>query len=43
MSEATITLASPAVTLRVADRFTIDEDGYITEQENHVDPREVTG
>ena len=43
ISEAEITLASPSVTLRVADRFTIDENGKITEQENHFDPREVTG
>ncbi len=43
ISEAEITLAGPGVTLRVADRFTINEDGKITEQENHVDPREVTG
>ncbi len=43
ISEAEITLAGPGVTLRVADRFTINEDGKITEQENHLDPREVTG
>ncbi len=43
ITEATITLASPLVTLRVADRFSIDAEGKITEQENHVDPREVTG
>lgn len=43
ITEATITLAAPAVTLRVADRFMVNGDGEITEQENHVDPREVTG
>ncbi len=43
ITEAEITLASPNVTLRVADRFTVDEKGNITEQENHFDPREVTG
>ena len=29
-------------TLRVVDRFRIDADGRITEQENHFDPRAVT-
>jgi len=43
VSEAEITLANPNVTLRVADRFTINEEGKITQQENHFDPREVTG
>lgn len=43
ISEAEITLAVPNVTLRVADRFTINENGKITAQENHFDPREVTG
>ncbi len=43
ISEAEIILATPSATLRVADRFTVNEDGKITEQENHVDPREVTG
>ena len=43
ISEAEITLASPSVTLRVADRFTVNKEGRITEQENHFDPRAVTG
>jgi hypothetical protein len=43
ISEAEITLAAPDVTLRVADRFTVNENGKITGQENHFDPREVTG
>ncbi len=43
ISEAEITLANPNVTLRVADRFTINENGKITGQENHFDPRAVTG
>jgi hypothetical protein len=34
-------LPSP-VTLRVADRFTVNEQGKIIEQENHFDPRDVT-
>ena len=37
ITEAEITLANPAVTLRVADRFTIDNNGKIQEQENHFD------
>jgi hypothetical protein len=28
--------------LRVADRFNVNEQGKITEQENHFDPRDVT-
>ncbi len=43
ISEAEITLATPNVTLRVADRFTINENLKITGQENHFDPRAVTG
>jgi hypothetical protein len=43
-SEATITLnvVSPPATLRVADRFTVNAAGKITDQENHFDPRDVT-
>ena len=43
ISEANITLASPAITLRVADRFTIDENGLITDQENHFDASALRG
>ncbi len=43
VSEAEITLKTPAVTLRVADRFSVNNEGKITEQENHFDPRPVTG
>ena len=43
VSAAEITLKAPAVTLRVADRFSVNEEGRITEQENHFDPRAVTG
>jgi catechol 2,3-dioxygenase-like lactoylglutathione lyase family enzyme len=39
---ALVGITSPAVTLRVADRFTIDAAGRIVEQENHYDPRVVT-
>lgn len=43
-AEALITLnvVSPPVTLRVADRFTVNAAGKITEQENHFDPRDIT-
>lgn len=32
----------PPVRLRVADRFTVDDDGKIVEQVNHFDPRDLT-
>jgi hypothetical protein len=35
-------LTDPPVRLRVADRFAIDDEGRIVEQENHFDPRDVT-
>ncbi len=35
-------ILSPACTLRIVDRFTINEKGKITEQENFFDPRAVT-
>ena len=41
-AEITITALDPPVTLRVADRFTVSDDGKIVEQENHFDPRDVT-
>ncbi len=43
-AEALITLnvVMPPATLRVADRFTVNAAGAITEQENHFDPRDVT-
>lgn len=37
ISEAEITLAGPGITLRAADRFTINNEGKITGQENHFD------
>jgi catechol 2,3-dioxygenase-like lactoylglutathione lyase family enzyme len=39
---AEISLPAARTTLRVADRFRIDAEGRITEQENHFDPRAVT-
>jgi hypothetical protein len=39
---AEVTLPVAKGTLRVADRFRVDADGRITEQENHFDPRAVT-
>lgn len=41
-AEVTIKVMDPPVTLRVADRFNVNEHGKITEQENHFDPRDVT-
>jgi hypothetical protein len=35
-------LLSPPCVLRVIDRFTINEAGQITEQENFYDPRDVS-
>ena len=35
-------IMNPACTLRTIDRFMINEDGKITEQENFFDPRAVT-
>ena len=37
MTKADITLAGPGIVLRAADRFVINENGEITEQENHFD------
>jgi hypothetical protein len=42
ITEAEIHLVNPRVTLRVADRFTVDAEEQIIEQENHFDPRDVT-
>ncbi len=41
-AEIKIGAVNPPVTLRVADRFTVNEEGKIVEQENHFDPRDVT-
>jgi len=38
ITEAEIQLVNPRVTLRVADRFTVNAEGQIIEQENHFDP-----
>jgi SnoaL-like domain len=35
-------MLDPPVRLRVADRFVVDDEGLIIEQENHFDPRDVT-
>jgi hypothetical protein len=39
---ALVSVAGTDIVLRVADRFTIDSSGLITEQENHFDPRDLT-
>ena len=41
-TEALISIVNPPATLRVADRFTVNAEGKIIEQENHFDPRDVT-
>jgi hypothetical protein len=35
-------IINPACILRVVDRFIVNDDGQITEQENFFDPRDVT-
>jgi glyoxylase I family protein len=40
---AEISLPAANATLRVVDRFRVDVNGRIVEQENHFDPRPVTG
>mgnify|MGYP003536635810 CR=1 FL=1 len=35
-------ITQPACTLRIIDRFMVNEDGEITEQENFFDPRDIT-
>lgn len=43
VGEAEIELRTdPPVLLRVADRFTVDDDGKILEQVNYFDPRDLT-
>lgn len=37
ITKADLTIAALGVTLRIADRFIINQDGEITEQENHFD------
>jgi hypothetical protein len=37
ITKAEITLPGPGITLRVSDLFIINEEGKITEQENHFD------
>jgi hypothetical protein len=38
-SRADVGITNPPCTLRVVDRFTINADGKIAQQENHYDPR----
>lgn len=39
MVEAEVGITSPPGVLQVADRFVVNADGQITDQENHYDPR----
>ena len=38
-SRSDVGITHPPCTLRVVDRFTVNADGKITQQENHYDPR----
>lgn len=35
-------IINPACTLRIMDRFTINDEGKISSQENFFDPRDIT-
>ena len=35
-------IINPACTLRIVDRFTVNDEGEITSQENFFDPRDIT-
>ena len=43
IAKADFTLAGPGITLRVADLFFVNEEGKITEQENHFDASPLRG
>jgi hypothetical protein len=43
IAKADFTLAGPGITLRVADMFLVNEEGQITEQENHFDASPLRG
>jgi hypothetical protein len=43
IAKADFTLAGPGITLRVADLFLVNEEGKITEQENHFDATPLRG
>jgi hypothetical protein len=38
-SRSDVGITNPPCTLRVVDRFTVNTEGKITQQENHYDPR----
>ena len=40
--EFRLQVTNPACTLRILDRFTVNEEGEIVQQENYFDPRDVT-
>lgn len=42
-TRADVTLMGPNLTLRVLDRFVVNEEGLITEQENHFDASPLRG
>ena len=43
IAKADFTLAGPGITLRVADMFLVNDEGKITEQENHFDASPLKG
>jgi hypothetical protein len=43
IAKADFTLAGPGITLRVADLFFVNDEGKITEQENHFDASPLRG
>jgi len=43
IAKADFTLAGPGITLRVADMFLVNDEGKITEQENHFDASPLRG
>jgi hypothetical protein len=43
ITKAEFTLTGPGITLRVADMFIVNEEGEITEQENHFDASPLRG
>jgi hypothetical protein len=43
ITKADFALAGPGITLRVADLFFVNEEGKITEQENHFDASPLRG
>lgn len=41
-AELQVSITEPSCELRIIDRFTVDDEGRIVEQENFFDPRDLT-